>query len=254
MLCFPASCSATPRVQLPVEAVFHCCSQALCTAGADPAAASAKGVTALLLAAKHNRAAVVQHMVTQCSCSCSQADSNGTTPLMAAAGAAARDVVVLLLQHVEQWGVQLAAEDAAGDGAVAYAARGGDAEVLQMLAAAGLSLTAQWPRHLQSSTARGCTQQGAACSADLAGAAAAASQPPGCMKPPACSSSVLNSVCLDGSDALMNIAAGAGSVGVVAWLLQQGVGKRAAGQWELPVAQERRTAACCCTPSHHGYK
>jgi hypothetical protein len=39
-------------------------------------------------------------------------------------------------------------------------------------------------------------------------------------------STVLPGMCLDGGDALMYVAAGVGSVGVVAWLLQQGVGEQ----------------------------
>jgi hypothetical protein len=38
---------------------------------------------------------------------------------------------------------------------------------------------------------------------------------------------VLPGMCLDGGDALMFVAAGAGSVGVVALLLQQGIGEQA---------------------------
>uniref|UniRef100_A0A383WGM4 Uncharacterized protein n=1 Tax=Tetradesmus obliquus TaxID=3088 RepID=A0A383WGM4_TETOB len=206
--------------------------QALCAAGADPAAASARGVTALLLAAKHNRAAVVQHLATQCGCSCSQADSSGTSPLMAAAAGAAREVVALLLQHSQQWGVQLAAVDAAGDGAVVYAARGGDAEVLQMLAAAGLPLTAQWPCWGAANASKQQNAPTPACQPTAAGLAHAAPavQPtplmPGAAQRGCCPApcGVLAGLCLDGGDALMYVAAAAGSVGVVAWLLQQGIG------------------------------
>jgi ankyrin repeat protein len=222
---------------------------------------SSSQATALLLAAKHNSAAVVQHLATQCGCSCSQADSSGTSPLMAAAAAAARDVVALLLQHRQQWGVQLAAKDAAGNGAVVYAARGGDAEVLQMLAAAGLPLSADWPGL---TAARAGMQQNAAClayqpcAADLA-SSATSTQPASMINHPARDSclptaaSVLAGMCLDGGDALMHVAAGAGSVGVVTWLLQQGIGEQtvcrrclqeSCRHWALELVCKRRKAAC----------
>jgi hypothetical protein len=183
---------------------------------------------------------------------------------MAAAGAAARDVVALLLQHSQQWGVQLADADAAGDGAVVYAARGGDAEVLQMLAAAGLPLTARWPgaagADRQQITALSCpaTQQSSRaafsqsvveppaqtaattamqrlqiCSADVNADPGRRQPQPvnvqgqsttsSCLQMPA---NVLPGMCLDGGDALIYVAAGAGSVGVVAWLLQKGIGEQ----------------------------
>lgn len=212
---------------------------------------------------------------------------------MAAAASAAKDVVALLLQHVQDWAVQLDAHDAAGNTAVAHAARGGDADVLKMLTAAGLPLQACWPQDLATfgtvSTAgqivRPCddTDAGrASCSrttclpaggmsplavqehAGTALSSAAAGLQPGSCSTSATAAAVdrlqlcsnhsvaavegshaglttehagmasqhvhlqeiLSELCLDAGDALMYTAAASGSVGIVAWLLIQGVGEQ----------------------------
>eukprot|EP00879_Flechtneria_rotunda_P025370 GHRR01026956.1.p1 GENE.GHRR01026956.1~~GHRR01026956.1.p1 ORF type:complete len:406 (+),score=133.15 GHRR01026956.1:152-1369(+) len=193
--------------------------QQLCAVGAETAAVNKHGQSALWLACKHNKPTVVQHLIQQCNCDCNQADSTGTTPLMRAAAAAAKDVVILLLQNSKAWGLQLGAVDQQGQTAIAYAARGDDPKLLSTLNAAGLPLTAHWPVEVegeqQARKVRAQQQAVPAAAAAAAMAAAVSKQ----------ESTSIDSLCLDGGDALMYTAAGAGSIGVVQWLLQHGIGE-----------------------------
>ncbi|WIA15330.1 hypothetical protein OEZ85_001996 [Tetradesmus obliquus] len=121
----------------------------------------------------------------------SQRDTVGATPLIHAAARGATAAVQLLL--ASKAGANLGRKwllqqaTEGGETAVMAAAKGGHLDTLQP--------TPPMPGPLQ----RGCC-------------------------PAPCG--VLAGLCLDGGDALMYVAAGAGSIGVVAWLLKQGVGAK----------------------------
>ena len=136
-------CNVTNSLQCDVWVL-----QTLKDAGADDKAVNGKGVNALMLSCHHNQAAVLELLLNSSSSSCevsalaagSCRDLQGRTCLMHAAAGGAADVVQLLLRHKEAWGIDVDAIDAEGLNAVFYAVKGGSSKVLQLLHEAGMPL------------------------------------------------------------------------------------------------------------------
>lgn len=110
----------------------------LLEAGADATAIDWEGLSALMLAARHDKPLVMEYLITHCHLPCHHTDALGRDVLMHAAACGAEEAVALLLQHKAEWGVQLCVHDKEGFGVVEHACMGGSKGVLQLLSDAGV--------------------------------------------------------------------------------------------------------------------
>jgi len=144
----------------------------------------------------------------------------------AAAGGAA-EVVQLLLQHKEAWGVDVDAVDAEGLSAVFYAVKGGSSKVLQLLHEAGIPLIGLSRSRASSYVPYGKQkhpQQQHPAQQQLQKEVGFAVQPQSCGRDRNGSSNPACNGKNPEGEGLLWLACEEGSLDVLKWLLQQGIG------------------------------